>query len=187
MAQAVAMGLLCVTLVIAATCDLRTHKVPNVVIYPAILAGFGWWLVVGLLGLSADQGVLAPLADSVIGFGAGFIPFAILFAMGGLGGGDVKTMGAVGAISAQWQCVLSTTVYAFVIGALMAVFVMIRKRLVKRTLGRLFGAALMAAARTRPDLPQDTERIPFAVAICIGGIVAGMETLLDVKTPWAGF
>ena len=180
----VTMGLLGGVLAVAAVTDLRTGKVPNAWTYPAIVIGLVWAIVAGAIQ-GGGAGAAAGFGNSLIAFAAGFIPFAIIFAAGGFGGGDVKLMGAVGAISASWECVLATALYALVIGALLAIAVMIRRRLVRRTMARLFSAALMTAARVKPHLPEDSPRIPFALAIAIGGIVAGAETLLGLRTPWA--
>ncbi|MFA7236528.1 MAG: hypothetical protein WC058_06665, partial [Phycisphaeraceae bacterium] len=82
--------------------------------------------------------------------------------------------------------VASTAVYAMVVAAILAVIVMIRRRLVKQTFLRIFGAMLMLGARVKPDLRDDkSPRIPFAVALMIGGLLAAAEVLLKLPTPWA--
>lgn len=175
----VTMALLATVLGIAAITDLRSQIVHNRLTYPAMALGLIWAAVAG--GITAGGGgAVTGLLASFIAMLVAIIPFAIIFAAGGFGGGDVKLMGAVGAISASWQCVLATTLYALVLGAVLAIIVMVRCGLVRRTMGRLFGAAMMAAARVKPDIPQDSPRIPFALAIAIGGIVAGVENVLGV-------
>lgn len=187
MGNVVAMVLMSGVLVCAAWFDIKTQKVPNKLVLPAILVGWIWWLVWGAVGNEPNLTAWTGFRDSLIGFAAGFFPFAVVYASGALGGGDVKTMGAVGALSAQWETVLSTTVYACVVAALIAIFVMIQKGLVIQTFRRLFGMALVKASGAKPDMPEDSPKIPFALAIAVGGIVAGLETLLNVNTPWAGF
>ena len=179
-------GLLGLVLVLAAVSDWRTGKVPNALTYPAVALGFLWAGVCGLIG-EPPSGVLDGLQSAAIGFGAAFIPFAILFAAGGIGGGDVKLMAAVGTLSASWQCVLSAAVYAFIIGAVMAVFLMIRHGLVRQTLRRMMGAALLGARGVSAAPPEQRHRVPFAVAIAAGGLLAVAETMLGLPTPWAGF
>ncbi len=61
---------------------------------------------------------------------------------------------------------------------------MIRHGIVKRTVSRLFGAALQAAGRVKPEFPEDSPRIPFSTAIALGAILAGAEQLLHWETPW---
>lgn len=178
MSQTIAFVLLCGVLLIAGATDWCRGKVYNWLTYPAIAVGLLYWTIAGLLG--AEPGFVAAL----IGTLAGFVPFTAIYLAGGLGGGDVKLMTAVGALSASWACVLSTTVYALLAAVAMAVVVMIRHGLVRRTLSRLFGAALQAAGRVSPTFPADSPRIPFSTAIALGGILAGGEQLLGWQTPW---
>ncbi len=178
-------GALSLLLVAAAVCDLRTGRVFNRLTYTAMVLGFAGALVIG--AISETTSMMTEAQHSVLAWAAGMIGFAIIFAAGGLGGGDVKTMGAVGAISASWQCVLATAFYGFIAGALIAVFVMIRKRLVKRTASRIYRALLLAGTRQSVAMPagKDSEHVPFALALCVGGILAGLETLMDVRLPWS--
>jgi len=182
----IAFGLLAVMLIGAAVTDWRSGRILNVWTYPAILIGLVYWIVAGFAtgGLTQAQAWGLAATGAML---AGLIPMAIIFAAGGLGGGDVKLMAAVGALSGNWACVLGTAVYGFLIAGLMALIVMVQRRIVKRTLQRLLGAALSAAARVKPDIPEDSPRIPFGVAICIGGLIAGSEHLLGVKMPWGAW
>lgn len=188
----VAMTLLTSVLVVAAISDCRSGKVRNVLTYGAIGAGLGWAVLGGWLaggpGGAAVEGVA-----SVAATGAALLPFAVIFTMGGLGGGDVKLMAAVGAISGDWRVVLATAVYAFVVAAVMAVGVMVGRGLVVQTARRVFFGAVLSASKARVELAggaggeREDVRLPFAVAIAVGGVLAGMELLLGVRTPWAGF
>lgn len=178
MTQTIAFGFLAGVLAIAAITDWRKGMVYNWLTYPAMIGGLAYWAVAGAMGAQAGLGT------AVFGLLAALVPFSAVFLAGGLGGGDVKLMGAVGAISASWQCVLATTVYALIISLAMALFVMIRQGLVRRTLVRLWSIALHTAGRIRPELPSDSPRIAFSVAIALGGMVAAGEQLLSWQTPW---
>ncbi len=180
----VTLALLGAFLIVSAICDVRTEKVPNRLTYPAIVIGILWSMIAAWI---EGAGPVAGFTASMQGLGAGLLPFAVVFALGGFGGGDVKSMGALGALSASWQCVLAATFYAILIGAVMALVVMVRRGLVKRTASRLLGAALMATAKVKADLDTGSPRIPFSVAIAIGGAMAAIESLLGVQTPWAPF
>ncbi len=184
MTEWVTMGLLAAVMIAAAIIDCRTHLVPNWLTYPAMAAGLVWSAVAGAIDPQMGS-AWAGLQNSAAGMGLAVLGMGILFAAGGLGGGDVKLMAAVGAISANWQTLLATAFYAFIVGALLALIVMFARGLFKQTARRLWGAMLMAGAKTRPELPDDSPRIPYALAICIGGLVAGSETLLGLATPWA--
>jgi prepilin peptidase CpaA len=186
MADTLAFGLLMLVLLAAAVADARTERIPKAVTYGGLVVGLAFWTVTGLLK-GGFSGAASYGATALLACAAGYVPFAIIFAAGGLGGGDVKLMAAVGAVSASWKLVIATAVYAFLVMFVMAIFVMIRRRIVGRTLKRIATAALMAVSRVSPDMPTDSPRIPFAVACCVGGAVAGIEHLLQVQLPWTDF
>lgn len=171
-------------LVIAAISDLRYGIVANRLTVPAMLGGLLLHAVDGLI-----QHGFAGLADGLLAaFAAlllGLIPMALLFLAGGLGGGDVKLAGAIGALSGSWQCVLSAVFYGFVFAALLAVVVMIKHRIVLRTLQRLLGAALSVYGGNKTNIPTDSPKVPFALALCLGGLLAGAEHLLKLPLPWS--
>ena len=177
----IAYYLLAVVLLIAAVTDFRRGKIYNWLTLPAILVGLVYWLIVGLLG--HDKGIVA----SLIGLACGLIPFGFLALRGWLGGGDAKLMGAVGALSANWECVLGSAFYGMLVAMAMAVVIMFHHGLVKQTLSRIFGAILSTAARVKPDLENEKHTVPFGAAVAIGGFVAGAEHLLGWVSPWAGW
>jgi len=178
--DAIAYALLAGTLGVAAVTDWRTGRIFNWLTYPAMLLGLAYWTGAGLAG--AERGLI----DAMIGLAAGILPFAVLITLGGLHGGDMKLMGAVGAVSAMWQVVLATAVYGLLIAGVFAIVIMIRKGLVKQTLGRIFGAAMMKAAKVNADLDERPgATVPFAAAAALGGLLAGAEQMLGLATPWA--
>ncbi len=180
LAQVIAYILLVAVLGIAAATDWHTGKIYNWLTYPAVLTGLVYWSLAGAFG--SETGVL----DALTGFAVGLVGFALILTLGGLGGGDMKLMAAVGAISAMWEVVLATAVYGLVIAAVWGVCVMIRRGLVKQTLGRIFGAALMKAARVKADIEQSpSPTVPFGTAAAVGGLLAGAEQMLNLATPWA--
>ena len=91
--------------VAASITDVRTHRIPNKLTGLAILAGLSFWLIAGLVagrGLFGSDGTMAgTFGASFIGLLCGLVPFAVLVMMGGIGGGDMKLMGAIGAWSAS--------------------------------------------------------------------------------------
>jgi len=188
MADVIAYILIAVVVLIAAVWDVRTDKVPNRLTYPAIVLGLLFWTVVGFSPWSEAAGIAGPgegFWKSSVGLTAALVPMAAIFLSGGLGGGDVKLMTAVGAMTGDWKVVLSAGVYALLVAALMAVVVMVRKGLVKRTAQRIAGAAMMASMRVKPEMPTDSPRVAFAVAIAAGVLVAGSEHMLGVVYPWS--
>ncbi len=170
----------------AAIIDLRTGLIPNRLTYSAIGLGLVFWPIAG--AALGDYPLTVELTQSAwIGMLCGLIPFALLVMTAGLGGGDMKLMAAVGAWSASWEVVLSTTIYALVVALVMSVWIMVRKGVVKQTLGRVFSAALLASARVKADLPKDSPTVAFAAAVAVGAAIAGAEQMLGWDSPWRGF
>ena len=174
MVHGVGYGLLAVTMVIAAVVDCRTGRIPNRLTVTAMVAGLALWI---WAGGSSDglRGAAGGLGQSVLGLACGLLPCAVLAGMGGMGGGDAKLIGAVGALSADWRFVVATVFFGFVVGALFALALMVRHRIVRRTLGRIYLAVVTALGRGRPTLPGDSPRVPMAVALLIGALLAVLE------------
>ena len=170
-------GVMVVVVIVAAIADLRTRKIHKVITYPAIALGLiGHTLVGGLTGESGGLG----LAGSLAGFAVGFVPLLIAFLAGGINGGDVKLMGAVGALGG-WRLALSAMFLGFLAAVVLSVIVMIRRRIVKRTLGRVgrfFLLALTPGGIADPTSP-DSPKVSFGLALCIGTLAALAEVLLS--------
>jgi prepilin peptidase CpaA len=186
MAKPIAFGLMAAFLLVAAAADLRSGKIPNRLTYPGIVAGILYWGVTGLIH-GGRHAALDGLRDASLAMLAGFGVMLLIFLAGGMGGGDVKLVALVGAWSAKVVCVLGTLIYALIAALLFAIVIMVRRGIVKRTLHRLWGAALVAAARVKPDIPADSPRVPFGLAVCIGGLIAGSEHLLGFHGFWSAF
>jgi len=171
-----AYGVLVAVLVIAAVADVRTGKIPNWLTYPAIAAGLIGHTLVG--GLQGDEETRLGLMGSLGGFATGFLPLLAAFLAGGVGGGDAKLMGAVGALTG-WRFALSAMLLGFLAAALLAFVVMIKHRVLKRTLlriGRFFLLALAPRGAMDPASP-DSPKVPFGLGLCIGSAVALAEAL----------
>ncbi len=159
---------LAATLVAAAAADLKTRRVPNFITLPAIVLG----LVLQSL-LRGGDGLLLGLG----GLAAGALPLLVCWRLGGIGGGDVKLMAAIGALT-NWQFALATLVLSLAAVVVMAVAVMIRRRIVKRTLKRvgwsLAAAVLPGVKKEWPDT-ADSPKLPFALALCLGAAAALLD------------
>ncbi|MGB0766252.1 MAG: prepilin peptidase [Phycisphaeraceae bacterium] len=180
----------------ASVTDVRTGRIPNKLTASAMLGGLVFWLAVGLVegrGLVGEPGAISgTLGASFLTMLCGLVPFAMLVLMGGLGGGDMKLMGAIGAWSAQsawgpsWRVVLDTTIYALFAAALIGVVVMIRHKRVRLTLTRVAGIAATRGKAMQPDDDGSALKVPFAVAAAAGIVVAGAEHLLGLWPPLLG-
>jgi len=174
---------------VAAVCaitDVHSGKVLNRVTYPAMLVGLVFWAVAGGLIARSSAGAGWGALWALGGWAAGAFPLGLI-ALGraGIGMGDAKLAAAIGALSASWQMVLDSVVYALVVCLVWCVWIMVRHRIVKRTLSRLFGAAMLAGARAKVEFPDDSPRVPIGAAIAVGASVAGIEHLLGGELPWS--
>jgi prepilin peptidase CpaA len=159
--------------VVCALTDLVRGRIYNAITYPAIAAGFAVHLYLeGLAGVWTALG----------GFAVGFFPAFVLFALGGLGGGDVKLMGAIGAIGGAVPAT-ETLILAFLFGGLIALGKLAWHGQLFVTLAR---SARLLAGLVVPGLSRGTlaavgeERLTvrFGVAICLGTLA----TLWDLRS-----
>ena len=98
---------------LACVTDLRTRRIPNVLTFGAALAGVAYQVV---------SGGVDGLGNAALGWLAGALVFILPFALGGLGGGDVKLLAALGAWLGP-QDILWLSLYTGVAGGVMALLV----------------------------------------------------------------
>jgi len=151
---------------ICAVLDLRSRRVPNVVTLPAIALGLALYAVDG-----GAEGFLFSFVGLALGAGLFFVPYLL----GGMGAGDVKLMGAVGALLG-WRLTLLALFYTAVAGGALAVLVVVRR---KALLGSLAGVGTLlnvAVASKRPptadNLKGERIAVPYAVPVMVGTILA---------------
>jgi prepilin peptidase CpaA len=168
-----AYGVLVMVLVAAAIDDVRTSKIHNWITYPAMLAG----LIGHCFGGADFHGQRIGLVGSLIGMAVGFGPMFLAWRAGGIGGGDAKLMGAVGALGG-WEFALASLFYGFAIAGVMAIFVMLRQRIVRRTLGRIWRFVVLIMMRSKPGDPSEADSPTIAIGLALA-IGAGLE-LIDV-------
>lgn len=187
MAEWTRFALFSAVLITAAIWDVRTSRAPNWLTLGGVLAGLILALGIGIARTLAGEPasiIGKELGAAGIGLLAGFIPMAIIFFSGAMGGADVKTMAAAGAISASWPVAIETFVNAFAIAAILGLILMVRHRLVWRTILRIWTAMLMALSRTKPSFSEDSPKVPFLLAVALGGILAAGRHLLGWPIPW---
>lgn len=148
---------------IAALTDLRSRTVPNWLVAAGAAAG----LSLGLTGGGAGP------AGSLLGGLAGFCVFFPFYLLRGMGGGDVKLMGALGACLGP-VAILQVAVVASLAGAILALGVAARQGALAGTLagvGRLLRSWILQGPRPDPGLSLDNPRaltIPYALPIAAG-------------------
>jgi prepilin peptidase CpaA len=159
---------LAAVVVAAALSDIRSRSIPNWLTLGGILLGFAFNVhAAGLGGFkSAGFGFLASLL------------FLIPFALGFLGGGDVKLMAAVGAFAGAGN-LLVIFVFDALLGGIAAVAGMILKGRVRRTLanvGRIIRLLAQGKApfTESPELEAGNEAsfgMPRAVTIALATLL----------------
>lgn len=151
----------------AAATDLKARIVPNRLVAVGALSGLllNWWS-------DGAAGLMTSMAGAVVGF-AIFLPF---FYLGGMGGGDVKLMGALGACLGVIGVAQTAVVAAFA-GALFAVAAAARTGVLIRTLtgaGKLLMSWVTMRPRRHPELSLDNPealKIPYALPIAVGAML----------------
>lgn len=149
--------------------DVVTGRIPNGLTYPACACGIA----------AAAAGAPPGLANSLLGFAVGLVPFLALYTFGSMGGGDVKLMAAVGALGG-YPFVVNAMVSAVLFGGLIAALLVIWE-------GQTWAAARYVGSTVtglfRPSRNRETlevpRTVPFGVAICLG-------TFLALAAAWQG-
>lgn len=161
-------------LVWAAWIDGRELRVPNWLTYPMALAGLLYHLAVSGL---VDHGSQLGLTGSVLGLFTGLLCLLPLYAVGGMGAGDVKLMAGVGAWLG-WEVTAAAFVVSVFVGAAMAIVMVVRRGAVIKhwanaitiwnewkTVRDPRKLSEIAAAR-KPTMLL----LPYGIPICIGSI-----------------
>jgi prepilin peptidase CpaA len=102
--------------------DVKYTRIPNKATIPGIFLGF----IINTI-LMSDQGLLYGLIFSAKGFALGFGIFLVVHAFGGIGAGDVKLFGAIGALMG-WEFTMYATVYSVFLAAIIGIVILIYKK-----------------------------------------------------------
>ena len=146
--------------------DVRYRRIPNVLVLTAFVAG---------LLINSAFGGLHGLKLSLLGFALAFFPMLLLHIFGAMGAGDVKLMGAVGSILGV-SLMPVTLILVVMIGAVLAVYTMLRAGTVLSTLHgvlRIFVGILPGWEMPRFAMAPDRRHtIPYGVAIMVGSLIS---------------
>ncbi len=159
-------------LILAARIDFDRQKIPNLITYPSMVIALSY----NGLTRGAD-GLLFSLAGLAIGIGILLVPYL----MGGMGAGDAKLMGAVGAMIG-----VKGVIYAFIctaiIGGVYALVLMIIHRSRFKGYFKKQMTTLWTLVLTRKYIPdpiqagQKRPRLCYGLAIALG---TGLYMFLD--------
>ncbi|MFB3855365.1 MAG: prepilin peptidase [Vicinamibacterales bacterium] len=155
------------TCLAASVSDVRTRRIPNLLTIGVALAGLVFHLVFG---------GFAGIGNACLGWAVGAALFFPLFALGGMGGGDVKMLAAIGAwvgpAAAAW-----TALYAAIAGGVLAILVGLFHGYLKTAFVNIWQMLLtwwFAGVRPVPSLTLDDARGPrlaYALPISVGAMV----------------
>jgi len=109
----------------------------------------------------------------------GFIPLYLVFRLGGIGAGDVKLMGAVGAVGGPKLVIISFW-YTSIIGFIMALYLLIKEKQLLEGM-KLFKTALTNIFHTKKStiIPEKSLTIPYGIAIVIGSYISFFLTVFN--------
>lgn len=160
--------LTCIVIVVCASWfDLRTGRLPNLLTLGAAGAGWMFHLLAG-----GPAGILS----SALGFVLGLVLFLPLFALRGMGAGDVKLLAAVGAWLGPMG-VLWTAAYAAIAGGALAVVVALARGYLRTAFANVWGLLCywsVMGVRPVDGMTLTTvqgPRLPYAVPIAAGTVL----------------
>jgi prepilin peptidase CpaA len=158
----------------AAVTDLRSHRIPNYITIPALLLG---------LVLSVLSGGLAGLGQSAAGIGLALGVFVLsLLCGGGIGGGDIKLLGAVGALGGA-AFLLQSLVVAVLVGGVMAVGLALLRGRLRRVLGHCWHWLVLRAS-LHASVPLGTDdpglKLPYALPIALGVLACVLRPVVGL-------
>jgi prepilin peptidase CpaA len=151
----------------ASVCDLNSRRIPNAI-------------TLGAAAIAVAMHVLSNgwsgLLLAVSGWAAGFVLFAPLYAVRGIGAGDVKLLAAIGAwlgpVGALW-----TALYGAVAGGILALVVALARgytTAAMRNIGTILRLWSVAGVRPVEGLTladKSSVRLPYAFPLAVGAMV----------------
>jgi prepilin peptidase CpaA len=117
-----------VALIISLITDLKNRKILNIITIPTILFGITYFSIT-----QGWNGLLFSIYGLFVGIGFLIVPFFL----GGMGAGDVKLMGAIGALMGT-SFVFYSFIYTALIGGIISLLLIIKKNGLRKSISALF-------------------------------------------------
>jgi len=155
------MILLAMILFMAAMNDIRSKRIPNWLTYPGMVLGLGYHT-----SMNGMEGLLFGLG----GFFVGILLVIVFFLAGGMGAGDVKLLGVVGAFLGA-AGVFTAFLCTALIGGVYALAIMIFNGRFKEYMLRylLMLKTVFVTHKFIYIPPKDSEALP---TLCYGAVIA---------------
>ncbi|WP_034630532.1 A24 family peptidase [Desulfotruncus alcoholivorax] len=156
---------LVIILLVCCYTDLRIQKIYNAVLFPAIVVAFAFNIL-----QYGPEGILISLKGLLLGIALLLIPFAA----NGIGAGDVKLLGTIGAIKGP-EFVLFVFFAAAITGGVISVYLLARRGRLLVTLKKIFYSAVNKLLNipvkfdfAKLEVAANGEAFPYGVAIGLG-------------------
>lgn len=145
--------------------DTRRRIIPNALTFPVIAAA---------IALNTYTGGAAGFWFSAAGLGAGVALMLLPFAVGGLGGGDVKMLAAVGALKGA-EFAFYTFLFSAVAGGLIALVRVIATGRGRETLTNMRCIIMQLSVGIKPGTESQSHgAFPYSCAIAAGCLITNM-------------
>src|SRR3989454_9730657 len=161
MPAAMMLGLI-VLVALAAWSDLRTRRIPNSITVTGAAAG---------IFLHAFYHGVSGAVQSLAGAGLGLAIFLVFYVAGGMGAGDVKLFGAVGAFAGP-QALVIVFVFTALLGGIAALALALWRGRLRETLVRA-GEMLIGMGRLRFDKLRAAAASSESLRLPYGAVIAG--------------
>ena len=161
----ISISLLYILILFSIFTDIKYRKIFNYITLSGAVGG----LLANVYVYGGDGFVV-----SVLGLVVGLSMFFPLFIFKLLGAGDVKLMGAVGAILG-YKMVFQTAICTIIVGGILSLLALLfHGRLLNATKKALWAFYTLISPNFAFELPkvETCVKIPFAIAIAIGSIIA---------------
>ncbi len=153
---------LSVSLAVSLYTDLRSRLIYDVITFPTLIVALA--IRLALVGWDGPLGLGSGLLGAAVALGVFLLP-ALL---DGMGMGDVKLAGAIGAVLG-WERIVSALLFIALAGGVFALVVMIRSGSLGRTLRNVCSLLLRPfAVRRRGGADEAGVLLPYGVAIVAG-------------------
>ena len=147
---------------ISAIIDFRTQRIPNLITFPAIIIALLYHFFT-----NGIDGLIFGVLGLVTGIGLLIIPYIL----GGMGAGDAKLMGAVGAILGTKSVFIAFLLTALVGGIYALIIILLNKKQFKGFFKKQF-ITLQYFILTRKFIPDPVEENDKKPKLCYGVAIA---------------
>lgn len=161
-------AVLSLLLIAAAISDLRSRRIPNVLVLGGLLFGIAYNIA---LPPTPQTSFLFPFAGILVGF---FI-FLPLYLIRATGAGDVKLLAMIGAFLGP-LATLNSAIATFIVGGVLALAYAIQRGTASRMVENLvvfMRLGVLGALAGSPSIPRlapekSAGRLPYAISIALG-------------------